>query len=67
MSNYVQPDYRTPVTPGVTIQPHQKGDAVGNPLALAWPVAAYSQPNNATNVTGLTGPLGRSNNPAGKQ
>ena len=37
MPNYVQPDYRTPVTPGVSIQIEnttQPGAVLGNPLQL---------------------------------
>ena len=44
MANYVQPDYRIPSAPGVTVQPHQAGATSGNPLSLSWPVPRYIDP-----------------------
>ncbi len=37
---YVQPDYRNPVTPGVTVQV----ESVLNPLLITSPVSKYVQP-----------------------
>ncbi len=37
---YVQPDYRNPVTPGVSVQVEN----TLNPLAIVAPVAKYNQP-----------------------
>jgi hypothetical protein len=37
MSSFIQPDYRTPVTPGVSVQVENQG----NPLAVAWPLQIF--------------------------
>jgi hypothetical protein len=37
MSNYTQPDYRVPVTPGVSVQVEN----VHNPLAITGPLPVY--------------------------
>jgi len=37
---YVQPDYRNPVTPGVTVQV----EATLNPLVIVAPLVKYNQP-----------------------
>jgi len=39
----MQPDFRNPITPGVTIQVEN----VGNPLRVTGPQSAYSQPDTA--------------------
>jgi hypothetical protein len=73
MSNYVQPDYRTPTVP-VDSNGHALGtisvqvEGRANPLNINAAQAAYSQPGTsappapvAGQLTG--GPLGVSNNP----
>jgi len=40
MSNYQQPDYRVPVSPGVTVQVEN----ILNPLVIVAPVPKYNQP-----------------------
>ncbi len=44
MSNYIQPDYRVPVTPGVTVQVEN----VLNPLAVTAPIAKFTQPGTSS-------------------
>jgi hypothetical protein len=36
---YIQPDFRNPVTPGVTVQVEAKN----NPMALVWPLPVYTE------------------------
>jgi hypothetical protein len=45
VSNYIQPDFRVPVTPGVTVQV----ETIRNVLQTTAPVAAvaYAQPDTA--------------------
>ncbi len=68
MPNYVQADFRIPITDAkVTVQPHQKNDRTGNPLNLSGPVAAYQQPGQAnppavTRAQLAGGPMGVSQN-----
>jgi len=48
VSNYQQPDYRNPSTPGVSIQVEnaaQPGAVLGNPLQLSFTQTYYVQPN----------------------
>jgi hypothetical protein len=40
MGNYIQPDFRTPVTPGVSVQIEN----TLNPLVIVAPVPKYLQP-----------------------
>jgi hypothetical protein len=40
MSNYIQPDYRIPTGPGVTVQVEN----TKNPLIITGPQVAYTQP-----------------------
>jgi hypothetical protein len=62
MSNYVQPDFRVPVTPvdsnghalgTVTVQVENRG----NPLSINAPQAAYSQPGTSAPPAPLAGQL----------
>jgi hypothetical protein len=63
MPNYQQPDFRNPVTPGVSVQ--VEATAAGNPLQVTSPVAKYSQPGQSAPSAPVAGqldntPLGRS-------
>jgi len=57
MANYVQPDYRNPVTPGVEVRPHQPSSPTGNPLALSAPVAVYTQAGTRAPAAPVAGQL----------
>ncbi len=46
MSNYQQPDYRVPSTPGVTVQVEnatQPGNTLANPLGVTWPLPVFTE------------------------
>jgi hypothetical protein len=56
LANYQQPDYRVPVTPGVTVQVEGKG----GPMMLVYPLPHYTQPTSTKDVpNGYQTPSGK--------
>jgi hypothetical protein len=53
MANYVQPDYRVPAAPGVSVQVESER----NPLNVSWPIAKFTQSGTGAPPAPVAGQL----------